>query len=110
MVHELKTGLSLHQKRMGNELKNKILEYNGIISEDIHKKRPSIANCPRCELVNALENKYCSKCSYPLVPEAFDQIKQNEENRFMELEKNLREEMEKKFQQLITKINVGKLQ
>lgn len=76
-----KQGSRYIKKRMGNELKNKILEYNGIISEDIHKKRPSIANCPRCELVNALENKYCSKCSYPLVPEAFDQIKQNEENR-----------------------------
>ena len=39
------------------------------------KNKPSILNCPRCELVNAIENKYCSKCSYPLKPEAYDEIK-----------------------------------
>ncbi len=37
--------------------------------------KTSIFNCPRCELVNAIENKYCSKCSYPLKPEAYDEIK-----------------------------------
>jgi hypothetical protein len=29
-------------------------------------------------LVNAIDNKYCSKCSYPLVPSAFDEIKEAE--------------------------------
>jgi hypothetical protein len=72
--------------RMGNELKNKILEYNGIISEDIQKKKPSVLNCPRCDLVNILENKYCSKCSYPLKPEAFDELKEEENRRVKELE------------------------
>ncbi len=101
---------------MGNELKNKILEYNGIITEDIHKKKPSIANCPRCELVNPLENKYCSKCSYPLTPEAFDQIKQSEETRFMDMEKrytekieNLTQVMESKIQQILLKVNIDNL-
>jgi hypothetical protein len=31
---------------MGNELKNKIFEYNGITTEEAHKKKPSIANYP----------------------------------------------------------------
>lgn len=72
---------------MGNELKNKILEYNGFLVDPLKKQKPTVSNCPRCELVNAVENKYCSKCSYPLTPEAFDLIKQDEEKRFTELEK-----------------------
>ena len=101
---------------MGNELKNKILEYNGIVTEDLHKKKPSISNCPRCELVNALENKYCSKCSYPLKPEAFEEIKQEEDDKIKKLEERysqdmnvLREEMEKKFQELFQKVDIQKL-
>lgn len=102
--------------RMGNELKNKILEYNGIISEEIPKKKRSVLNCPRCDLTNAYENKYCSKCSYPLTSEAFEQIKKTEETRFIELEKKysekiatLTEDLENKFNQIISKINVEKL-
>jgi hypothetical protein len=30
---------------------------------------------------NGIENKYCSKCSYPLVPSAFEEIKLAEESR-----------------------------
>jgi integrase/recombinase XerD len=53
------------KRRMGNDLKQKILVQNGIISEQQIEKKPSILNCPRCSLVNPIENKYCSKCSYP---------------------------------------------
>src|SRR5215204_703599 len=72
--------------RLGNELKEKILEYNGIIDENESKKKISISNCPRCELVNAIENKYCSKCSYPLKPEAYDEIKTEEDKKLKLLE------------------------
>ncbi len=94
---------------MGNELKNKILEYNGIMSEETQKKKPSVLNCPRCDLVNTLENKYCSKCSYPLTSEAFDQLKQNEEQRFIDLENKIIQDMEKKIQQILLKVNIEKL-
>ncbi len=111
-----KQGSRYIKKRMGNEIKNKILEYNGIITEDTHKKKPSISSCPRCELVNSLENKYCSKCSYPLTPEAFDEIKQSEEDRIRKLEERynqdmtiLREEMENKFRELFQKVDIQKL-
>jgi hypothetical protein len=57
---------------MGNDLKQKILVQNGIISDQQIEKKPSILNCPRCSLVNAVDNKYCSKCSYPLVPSVGD--------------------------------------
>jgi hypothetical protein len=102
--------------RMGNELKNKILEYNGIISEEMPKKKLSVLNCPRCELTNAYENKYCSKCSYPLKPEAFEEIKKTEEDRFTKLEEkyqqdieSLKNDMESKFQKLFNKIDLNNL-
>lgn len=88
------------KRRMGNELKEKIFQYNGIFCENETKKKASVIDCPRCELVNAIENKYCSKCSYPLKAEAYDEIKDSEEKRIKTLEqkyekdmKTLREEM-----------------
>jgi integrase/recombinase XerD len=62
-----KQGARYIKSRMGNDLKQKILVQNGIISEQQVEKKPSVLNCPRCNLVNAIDNKYCSKCSYPLV-------------------------------------------
>jgi len=79
---------------MGNELKNKILVHNGIISESEIIKKPTILTCPRCELVNVIENKYCSKCSYPLKPESFDEIKKSEEMKFLELESKYKQEID----------------
>jgi integrase len=97
--------------RLGNELKEKILEYNGIISENDAKKKPPILNCSRYELLNAIENKYCSKCSYPLKPEAYDEIKIAEDKRFTTLKEihnkeitGLRKDMEDKFIEIISMI------
>ena len=101
---------------MRNDLKQKILIQNGIISEQELEKKPSILNCPRCSLVNAIENKYCSKCSYPLVPSAFDEIKEAENMKVKQIQekyeqdmKGMREEMENKFQQILAKIDVATL-
>jgi len=81
-----KQGNRYIKRRMGNDLKEKILNYNGIVSGPEIKKKPITLECPRCEIVNQLENKYCSKCSYPLKPEAYDEIKINEEKRIQNLE------------------------
>jgi integrase/recombinase XerD len=104
-----KQGARYIKRRMGDELKNRILEYNGIEITNLGRKKPSILNCPRCDLTNALENKYCSTCSYPLTPEAFDQLKQNEEQRFMDLENKLIQDIENKIQQILLKVNVDTL-
>ena len=48
-----------------------------------------VLSYPRCNLVNAIENKYCSKCSYPLVPSAYDQLKQSEERRIKNMEEQI---------------------
>ena len=75
--------------RMGNDLKQKILLQNGIISNTEESKSNSVLGCPRCNFVNAAENKYCSGCSYPLRTSAFDEIKEHENSKFKLLEQRL---------------------
>jgi hypothetical protein len=82
------------KRRMGNDLKQKILEYNGIITIEEVEKKPTILSCPRCSLVNPIENKYCSKCSYPLVPSAYKEIKDAEEIRIKKMEEQIQFLME----------------
>jgi hypothetical protein len=100
------------KRRMGDELKKQILVRNGIISEDEIPKKPSVLPCGRCGLINSLENKYCSTCSYPLTPHAFEEIKEDEDKKIHALEqkhelemKGLREEMYQNFGQIISLIN-----
>jgi integrase/recombinase XerD len=96
------------KRRMGNELKRQILVHNGVLTEEEIQKRPSVMFCPRCSLVNAVDNKYCSKCSYPLVPSAFDEIKAAEDiklqvltDRYEQEIKTMREEIQKDMKQQI---------
>ena len=81
-----KQGARYIKRRMGNDLKQKILVQNGIISDQQIEKKPSVLNCSRCSLVNAVDNKYCSKCSYPLIPSAFEEIKAAEDMKFRAIE------------------------
>ena len=70
-----KQGLRYIKRRIGDDLKTQILIRNVIISTNEIKKKPSIHICPKCELINVIDNKYCSKCSYLLTPQAFEEIK-----------------------------------
>src|SRR5215204_5182990 len=79
-----KQGSRYIKRRMDTDLKEQILVHNGVISDSQKQKRPSVLICPRCELINAIDNKYCSKCSYPLIPSAFDEIKVAESRRHFE--------------------------
>ena len=103
-----KQGSRYIKRRIGDDLKRQILMRNGIISEDETKKKASVHICSRCDLVNAIDNKYCSKCSYPLTPQAFEEIKNDEEIRIKTLEKkyekdikSLKEEMQDQFSYII---------
>jgi hypothetical protein len=111
-----KQGARYIKNRMGNELKRNILEHNGIIVEETQKKKSSVSTCPRCDAVNSLENKYCYQCSYPISPQAFDEIKEEENKKINDLEKKylkdiefLKHEMESKFQKLFDTIDVKNL-
>jgi integrase/recombinase XerD len=97
-----KQGARYIKRRMGNDLKQKILVENGIISEQQIEKRPSVLNCPRCSLVNPIDNKYCSKCSYPLIPSAFDEIKAAEETKFKAMEERVN-----RMQSILEKLIAG---
>jgi integrase/recombinase XerD len=98
------------KSRMGGDLKRAILTQNGIALGDYDalRPKPAVHDCPRCNLINSLENKYCSKCSYPLVPDAFDEIKEAENSKLQILEekhrqqmKELEEKMEQRFNQVM---------
>jgi integrase/recombinase XerD len=86
-----KQGSRYIKRRMGNDLKNQILVHNGIITEEsaLAERKPSVLNCARCSLVNAVDNKFCSQCSYPLTPQAYDEIKAEEEDKFKVMEQNI---------------------
>jgi integrase/recombinase XerD len=83
-----KQGARYIKRRMGNDLKNQILSRDGIITEEsvTAQRKPSVLACPRCNLVNASENKYCSSCSYPLTPSAFEEIKEAENMKIQTLQ------------------------
>jgi hypothetical protein len=114
-----KQGTRYIKRRMGNELKEKILAYNGITIETNTKNQKTVMGCTRCQLVNAIENKYCSKCSYPLKPEAYDEIKLEEDKRMKILEEKQKQKDEQinqliakqeKFEQMIQSlIDIGQL-
>ncbi|MGC2573280.1 MAG: hypothetical protein WA364_17335 [Candidatus Nitrosopolaris sp.] len=80
---------------MGADLKRTILTQSGITVEDDEAlmPKPAVRDCPRCNLMNTFENKYCSKCSYPLIPEAFDEIKKAEDSKLREMEEKHRRDM-----------------
>jgi integrase/recombinase XerD len=73
------------KQRMGDELKNKILERHGIKIAAV----PQMVSrtCGRCGYVNKLESKYCEAkgCSYPLTQLALDEIKAAEQANLQEL-------------------------
>jgi integrase/recombinase XerD len=108
-----KQGSRYIKRRMGDDLKNQILVRNGIISEAsaAAQRRPSVLSCARCNLVNAIDNKFCSRCSYPLTPEAYEEIKAQEDLKLRIMEERhkqdmdgMREEMNKQFGQIMSMI------
>jgi len=80
------------------------------------KRKSRQCQIARCDITNAFENKYCLKCSYPLKPDAYEETKQSEEDKFKKLEEkhnqkmnSFKKEMEMKLQSIITRIDLEKL-
>jgi integrase/recombinase XerD len=101
------------KSRMGGDLKRAILAQNGIDlgNDEALKPKPAVRDCPRCNLINASENKYCSKCSYPLIPEAYEEIKANEDLKLKAIEEKhrqdmdaMREEMNQQFKKIMSMV------
>ncbi|MFL6486513.1 MAG: hypothetical protein ACJ71D_07375 [Nitrososphaera sp.] len=63
-----------------------ILQRAGVELDDgSAKPKPAVMSCPQCSETNPRENKFCSKCSYPLIPEAYDEIKASERKEMDEI-------------------------
>jgi predicted amidophosphoribosyltransferase len=97
-----KQGARYIKTRMSNDLKNQILLRDGITTEEsvTAQRKPSVLACPRCKLVNSSENKYCSSCSYPLVPSAFEEIKEAENKNIQTLQQKYEQEMKAMREQM----------
>jgi ribosomal protein S27AE len=100
---------TLTSKQPGRYIKNKwtqdikrqILDHNGIVAADQEQGLKSVQlSCPRCSLANALENRTCSKCGYPLSQEALDEIKAREKE---EMKKALIELLEEHPELMVEK-------
>jgi integrase/recombinase XerD len=104
----------------GNESSDSILQAYGIITnekQDIHKLRPK--QCPNCNEPNKPDSKFCAKCRMVLTYDAYNETLENQKERELDVQalrqkydqdmKDIRDEMENKFQQILAKIDVGKL-
>ena len=94
--------------KIGKDLRNKILARDGIILDKNEMPKPSVIVCYRCNHINGIDYQICEKCSYPLGQNRLDKIKSEEELRFKMMEEKM-EQMEKRFQQIISKIDITKL-
>jgi hypothetical protein len=74
------------KRRMGNNLKMQILQREGInLDDSTARPKPAVMSCPRCSETNPRDNKFCSKCTYPLIPEAYDEVKARERKEMDEI-------------------------
>jgi hypothetical protein len=104
----------------GNESNESLLEAYGIVTKDKqfeYALKPK--QCPNCNEPNKPDSKFCAKCRMVLTYDAYNETlekQQEKESEVQELKeryeqdmKAMREEMQSKFQQILTKIDTEKL-
>ena len=104
----------------GNESSESLLEAYGIVTNNsvpIDRMNPKI--CPNCSEGNTQDARFCNKCKMIMslegYQEALESQKQKEsevlklQEKYEQDMKSMREEMQSKFQQILTKIDLGKL-
>jgi predicted amidophosphoribosyltransferase len=104
----------------GNEASESLLEAYGIVAKDkqvVSTLRPK--QCPNCNEPNKPDGKFCAQCRMVLTYDAYHETlekQQEKESEVQKLQKKyeqdikaMREEMQSKFQQILTKIDTGKL-
>jgi integrase len=104
----------------GNESSQSLLEAYGILPQDNQSKdilRPK--QCPNCNEPNKPDSKFCAKCRMVLNYDAYNETLENQREKESEVQrlqekyeqdmKTMREEMENKFQQILTRIDMAKL-
>jgi integrase/recombinase XerD len=79
-----KQGTRYVKTKMGDELRNKILEHSGIKLTS-ESTTSAVRTCGRCNYISKFESKYREDCNYPLTQLALDEIKKQEEFRVTEV-------------------------
>lgn len=105
----------------GNESSESIFQEYGILPKDIQETdllRPK--QCPNCDEPNRPDSKFCAKCRMVLTYDAYSETLEKEQQRESEVQNlklkyeldmnAMREEMERKFQQILTKIDESRLE
>ena len=111
--------LQMHLKYLhyfGNESSESILEAYGLKpkAEEVDKMRSKA--CPNCSEPNKPDSKFCAKCRMVLTYDAYNETLEEKQKKDSEIEKlntkyekdmkEMRELMEKKFNQIFEKINI----
>jgi integrase/recombinase XerD len=103
-----------------NESSNSLLAAYGIVTKD--SQQPDLLKpkqCPNCNEPNKPDSKFCAKCRMVLTYDAYNETLEKQQEKESEVQrlqdkyeqdmKTMREEMENKFQQILTRIDTGKL-
>jgi len=104
----------------GNESSNGLLQAYGIIPKD--KQLSDVLKpkqCPNCSEPNKPDSRFCAKCRMVLTYDAYNETLENQRDKESQVQrlqekyeqdmKTIREEMENKFQQILTRIDMTKL-
>jgi hypothetical protein len=104
----------------GNEASESLLEAYGIVTKDQKLSdvlRPK--QCPNCNEPNKPDSKFCAKCRMMLTYDAYDETLAQQKEKELEIQrlqgkyendiKSIREDMENRFQQIVTKIDLTKI-
>ena len=105
----------------GNESCEGILEAYGIIPKN--KQRSDVLkpkHCPNCNEPNKPDSRFCAKCRMVLTYDAYAETLERQQEKESEVQrlqqkyeqdiKDMREEMQNKFQQILVKIDATRLQ
>ena len=103
----------------GNESSESLLEAYGIMPKGQQIDQLNPKQCPNCTEPNKPDSKFCAKCRMVLTYDAYSETieeTQRKESEVKELKEKyekdmiaMREEMEDKFKQILTKIDVATL-
>jgi integrase/recombinase XerD len=88
------------KRRMNQNIKVQLLASRAgiVLEEDGKSKKPTNKTCPRCQVLNSLEVKHCSKCGYPLSFEALEEIKAKERE---SLDQQVKDLVRRQFEDLM---------
>jgi hypothetical protein len=104
----------------GNEASESLLEAYGIVTKDQQLSNTLRSKqCPNCNEPNQPLVKFCAKCRMVLTYDAYSETLEKQQEKESEVQllqeryeqdmKAMREDMENKFQQILAKIDTGRL-